>query len=286
MAVAIAGIICQELVADYRETYDIQSGPNCTKSYLCPWANRFTVAHGFLGLSSTVSIGGLITLSLPLPYPELASESSYALASMYARTVEIQGVGSPVQGGGNIAFTSAIVRVTFGPFPWSFSGVDYMQLDPTRPYVWAEQHLAYSSEVITVPGRKVFFGSSGGTKRLDQDWGFTSPKIDMTITCKSMPYLPAPAVLYAIQNPISSVTYLGCAAGHLLFNGAQDEPDHASDGTPIRDVSFSFSFRPIAPWDYVYNGDLPGWDQVVDSTGAPIIQRSDLSGIIPAAYIA
>jgi hypothetical protein len=284
MAVTIAGIVCQELVADYREGYDIQQGPTCTKSYLCPWANRFTVAHGFLGLSSTVSIGGLITLSLPLPYPELASESSYALASMYARTVEIIGAGPPVQGTANIAYTSAIVRVSFGPFPWTFAGIDYMQLDPTRPYIWAEQHLAYSSEFITVPGRKVFFKSSG--KSLDQDWGFTSPKIDMTITCKSMPYLPAPAVLYASQNPISSVTYLGCAAGYLLFNGAQDDPGQASDGTPIRDVSFSFSFRPIAPWDYVYNGALPGWDQVVDSNSDPIIQRSDLSGIIPAAYIA
>ena len=257
MAVTVAGIVCQELVADYTEGYDVQGGPTCTKYYLCPWANRFTVAHGFLGASSSPSLGGLITL---------------------------KGVGAPVQGAHNIAWTSAIVGVTFGPFPWTFAGTDLMQLDPTRPYVWAEQHFSYSSETITIPGRKLFFKTTSAA--LDQNWGFPSPLMDMTVTCKQMPYLPAPIVLAALMAPINTVTYLGCPPGTLRFNGAQDVPTQAPDGTPTRDTAFSFTFRPIAPWDQVYNGAAHIWDQVVDATGNPILQRSDLSTLIPSAYYA
>ncbi len=289
MAVTIAGILCQELVADYIEGFDIQGGPTCTKFYLCPWANRFTVAHGVLGLSSTSSLGGAISLNQPMAFPELAAESTYSLASMYARQIQIKGVGVPTQGANNVAWTNAIVGVTFGPFAWSFSGIDYMQLDSTRPLAWAEQHFAYSSEFITVPGRDVFYLSSGIS--LDQDWGFLSPLLDMTITLKNIPYLPAAAVLNALQAPINSVTYLGCGAGYIMFRGGNDDPVHSSDGTPLRDVSLRFTYRPIAPWDFVYNsansgGTPPYWDQVVSAGNTPVIARSDLSLIIPGAYIA
>lgn len=284
MAVTINGIVCQELVQDYRETADIQAGFGATKSYLCSWANRFKVAHGFLGLSTTALPGGTITLTIPLPYPELAAESTNLLASCYARAVDIRGVGSPTQGASNISYNYAVVTVTFGPFPWTFSGNDFMQLDPTRPYIWAEQHFTYSDEYITVPKTAAFFKT--GTKPLDADWGFLSPKLEMSITLKNVPYLPAPAVLFALQAPINSATYLGCAPGYLLFNGGQDDPGQAADGTQTRDVTLSFSFRPLAPWDYVYNGAINNWDQVVTGAGNPIIARSDLSTIIPAAYYA
>lgn len=284
MAVTINGVICDELVDGYTEAYDIQCGPMARKGYICAWANRFAVAHGFLGLSSTTNIGGFITLNAPLAFPELAAESSNALASMYARSVEIVGVGPPVQGTRNISYPYAKVYVTFGPFNWSFSGIDYFQLDPTHPYFFSEQHVDFSAEYITIPGKSVFFKSSG--KKLDQDWGFFSPIADMTITLQNYPYLPAATVLNALQAPINSTNYLQCNAGFLMFKGAQDDRTQTADGTQTAKVTYAFSYRPIAPWDYVYNGAAGIWDQVVDSTGTAIIARSNLSTIIPGTYVA
>lgn len=279
MAVTINGVTCQEMVGDYHEEYDIQAGPSAQKKFLCPWASRFVVAHGFLGLSSVSAPGSLITLLAPLAFPELSAESSNTLASMYARNVSIQGVGLPFQGTSNIAFPQAIITVTYGNFPWTFQGIDFNQLDPTHSYIFAEQHIDFSAEYITVPAGQ---GAYAGGNPLNQDWGFLSPLAEMTITLKQVPYLPAQATLAALQAPINNAPYLGVAAGYLMFGGGQDSRTKASDGTQTSDYTLQFKYRPIAQWDRVFvNGS---WEQVTNSTGTPIIARSNLAAIIPSAY--
>jgi hypothetical protein len=282
MAVTINGIFCNELVDSYTESYDIQSGPSAIKGYICGWADRFTVIHGILGLQSTPALGGLITLNLPMAYPELAAESTNALASMYARSVQVYGKGPPIQGANNIAFTSAVIYVTFGSFPWTFSGIDFFQLDPVHPYIWAEQNIDFSSEWITVPGKSVFFKTTPA--RLDQPYGFFSPMADMSITLKNVPYLPSAQILSSMQAPINSVAYLQCNPGFLMFKGGHSHRVMTSDGTQAIDLELSFSFRSIARWDQVYHGAANAWDQVVNASGTPIIGSSDLSVIIPSAY--
>ncbi len=273
MALTIGGIVCQELVANFGESYDRLAGPQFRKSFLCGWADRFTVANAFLGLSSTVSIGGLITLQTPLAYPDLSTA--------YATHIDLVPVGNPTEGARQTVWPNAIVNVTYGCLPWSFSGFDYMQLDGLHPYVYAEQGFNYTSEWITVPKTQVFY--SGGTVPLDQDWGFRSPLINFSIMVKYVPYLNVPPLITALASPINSVAFLGCAAGKLLFNGAESRPSFMVDGTRTQNIEYSFSYRPIAPWDYVYKGGS-GWVQVVDSTNTNIQQRSDLSTIIPGAY--
>ena len=286
MAITLNGIVCQELVQNYRETYSWRDGPSARKGYLCAWNSRYQAAHGLLGLS--VTQGGVITLTTPLPFPELALESTNALASMYCLSVDIEPAGAPTQGTYQTVWTYAKIYANYAPIPWSWSGADPMQLDPTRPYVWAEQHLSYSSEYIVIPKGKLTW-STGAT---DADWGFPSPLVECTITLKNVPYLPFAATLAASQAPINSATYLGIAPGYLLFNGATDTPAHTSDGSPARDITLSFLARTVAPWDSTYNakmvtgigGTTGGWDQVLTQGGQALIARSDLSTLIPSAY--
>lgn len=283
MAVVIGGVTCQELVDGYTESYELTGGPGARKGYLCPWASRFAVVHGILGLSSTPAVGGLITLNVPMAFPELAAESTNSLASMYAKNVEVYGVGSPVQGTSNIAFTSAKVYVTFGYMPWTFTGVDYLQLDPSHPYIWAEQNIDTAGEYITVPGSNVFVNPGGGVVALNQDWGFFSPLADMSITLKNVPYLPIAADLAALAAPINSVAYLQCNPGFLMYKGMHSNRTAATDGTPTAEITLGFSYRPIAQWDYIYYKGA--WLQVTDSGGTAVTGRSDLSVIIPSAYV-
>jgi hypothetical protein len=230
-------------------------------------------------------VGGLITLNAPLPFPELAAESTNLLASMYARRCDIKGHGSPVQGTKNITFVKAEVYVTFGNFPWTFQGIDFFQLDPTHPYIWAEQHFDFAAEFITIPGRQLKYATSG--KFVQGDWGFFSPMMDFSISLKGFPYLPAAQILAALAKPINSVPYLNVPAGQLMFKGAQDHRTKASDGTQTADLTLAFSYRNIAPWDYNFDGSTGLWDQVVTFVGGnPVLQRSDLTPIIPLSYTA
>jgi len=158
----------------------------------------------------------------------------------------------------------------------------FNQIDPNNPYVYAEQNITFSDEYITVQGSKVKFATSGAT--VDQQWGFLSPLLEMQITLKNVPYLPSTEIISALQSPISSTTYLGVAAGFLMFKGGSNHQTRMSDGTFTQDVTYAFWYRPIAPWDAQWDGTNSRWDQVVSLSGNPIIPRSDLSGIIPATY--
>ena len=284
MAVTINGVFCNEEVNGNSENFDILQGPQATKVYLCDWNLRWKVVVGLLGFNSSVSIGGVITLNLPMRYPDFQQTA----VSLYAANVSVEGIGSPYQNTFSVGYTAARITVNFRSFPWSFQGLSQNdfnnQIDPAHPYLYAEQNLSFTSEFITVPGTKVFWKSSGKALGGGKNWGFRSPIINASITLKNVPYIPTSAILQATQKPINSTPYLQCNAGNLLFNGAETNQARMSDGSLTQNVNYSFSYRPIAPWDYDYNGDLPGWDQVVDKTGANILQRSDISGIIPSYY--
>ncbi len=283
MAVTINGVLCNEEVNGNSESFDIISGPQATKVYLCDWNQRWQVVIGLLGFNHTVSVGGVITLQVPMRYPDFQQTS----ASLYAATCSVEGIGQPYQNTYSVGYTAARISVNFRSFPWSFEGLsanDFNnQIDQTHPYVYAEQNLSFTSEQITIPGTQVKF-ASGGKLGADNNWGFISPIVNMVIALKYVPYIPAAAIVLATAAPVNSTTYLGVSAGHLNFVGADTHQSRMSDGTLSQEVSYTFQYRPIAPWDYAWDGANNRWDKVVDLGGGAIMQRSDLSGIIPSYY--
>lgn len=283
MAVIINGVLCNEEVNGNSEQFDALTGPQATKVYICDWNQRWTVVVGLLGLNSAATIGGAITLRLPMRYPDFQQTA----VSLYAGNVAVEGIGSPYQNTYSVGYTTARITVNFRSFPWSFQGLSQNdfnnQIDPAHPYVYAEQSLSFTSEFITIPGTSVYWKTSG--KKLgNRNWGFRSPLINMNISLKNVPYIPTAAFVSAAAAPVSSTLYLGVAAGYLLFNSGDTHEQRMSDGSRTQSIDYSFTARTIAPWDYDFDGDKPGWDQVVDSAGATIIKRSDISGVIPSYY--
>ncbi len=287
MSIIVAGVTCEEEVNRNSESFDIVSGPQATKVLICPWNSRWTVIVGLLGFNSSVSIGGGITLQLPARYPDFQQTA----VSLYAATVGVEGIGQPYQNTYSVGYTSARLIVNYRSFPWSFQGISQNdfnnQIDPTHPYVYAEQNLSFTSEFITIPGYNVYWLSSGEALG-NRNWGFVSPIMNMRISIKYVPYIPAAEIVNAMLAPINNATYLGVPAGKLAFRGADTNEARMSDGTLTQSIDYTFQYRSVAPWDYDYNGTAgsPGWDQVVDGNGDPIIQRSDLSGIIPVSFAA
>ena len=272
--VTINGIPCFELVQQLQEEFHFGQGVSANKAYLCDWGSRLLVAQGLLGLATTTSVGGGITLATGLPYPDLPT--------IYAHDIVIHGVGPPYQGARNVAYPSALIVCTFQNYPWSFSGIDYMQLDPTNPIVYAKQSMDMTVQYISVPGRLLKFATSGNS--FGGVYSFACPIIQMTIELIRVPYLPSQQVLTSAQAPLNNAPFLGCDAGKVMFNGMRPTMTFDTAGNRTADLTLSFGFRPLAPWDAAYDPSNSRWDQVQNSAGNPLLGRSNLSALIPAGY--
>ena len=269
MSVIINGIACEELVAGYREAAD-RRGVTSTKGFLCDWADRFTVAQGLLGITSAAGIGGLITWTIPAAHPQLYN--------CYCVGVEFEPAGIPTQGAAQITWTKCKVWAHYGTISYNWG--PQMQIDPTTPFLWAEQEIDVGTEVVTVSGQKLKFA---GGNPLDHDWGIRIAIVDFKITLFQVPYLPGGTIL-SKAGAINDSTYLGVAAGQLLFNGAQNRGQLMNNGIYVQNITYSFTARQY-PWDYAYNGATNAWAKVVTSGGSDIITRQSFVGIFPGEYV-
>lgn len=272
--IVINGIECQEIVRDLEERYDLLRGPSMKKGFLCNWADRFKVAQGLLGLSTTVKIGGFITFETPLTYPELGTA--------FVHAIDVEPVGPPIQGAAQIAYSNAIVWARYHSMPWTWSGTDFMQINPATPFVYAKQNIKFSTETVTVPGKNAWLKTTG--KVLGIDYGIPIAVAELEITLIRVPYLPSQAILQALQNPLNQSTFLGCNPGTIFFRGGSNEQTHDTAGNFTQDLRLVFAYRPIAAWDQAWDGSQ--WAQVVTASGGstPFIGRSDLSTLIPSYY--
>lgn len=271
MAITINGVSCQEIVRDYSESADLR-GLGSRKGFLCNWTDRFTVARGLLGLVSTSGVGGSITLTAPLRHPELYN--------CYCTGVEFEPVGVPSQGTYQLAFTNCIVWAIYGSMNFTWGSPDpYQNIDPTRPFIYAEQELDIGTSVVTIPGSKLKFSGGGA---MDQDYGLPIAIVDMKITLHRVPYLPAQAII-SKAGAINNATYLGVAAGYLLFNAASNRMVSMSDGTNTQSITYSFSYR-SQPWDYAYDGSQNAWVKVLKASGSDLVTRQSFVGLFPDEY--
>lgn len=272
MAITINGISCEELVGNYTEGADLR-GLTSRKGFLCNWADRYTVAIGLLGYSSTTGVGGTVSLVAPSRHPQLNN--------CFCNGVEFEGVGTPSQGSAQLAFPKCKVWAIYGSlnFQWGESN-PFMNIDPGTQFVYAEQEIDVGCEVITIPGR--FLKFSGTTKLLADSYALRIGLVDLKITLHRVPYLPGQLIL-ANAGAINNATYLGVAAGYLLFNGAQNRGQFGSDGTFTQSITYSFTYR-TQPWDYSYNGSANAWQKVVRIDGSDFTTRQSFAGLMPGDY--
>ena len=277
MAITINGVVCQEIVRDFGEEFDIQGGPRAIKGFYCAWTDRYRVVVGLLGLSTTVSVGGVITLEEPSAYPELST--------IFCGNVRVEPKGPPIQSSPQIAFSNCIVWAEYRTFPWTFSGFDFMQIDPATPFIYARQNIDMAMQQYEVPGRMLYYYVGGLPKPSGQSWSFPCPIITLEITLIRIPYLPAPAIIQAATNgPLNDGVFLGCADGTVMFNGFRNQQSWDSAGNFTQDATYSFAYRPVAPWDFAFYGPTGVWAQLKTFSGNPIMQRTNLNVLFPGYY--
>lgn len=276
MAFNINGIVCQEIVQGYTEEADVLEGLSSRKGYLCAWVDRFTVAKGLLGLSSTTKAEGAITIYAPSPHPELHP--------CYCRRVSFEPKGSPTKGSYQMTFPQCIVWAEYGSMPWNFQQLDnpYQQIDPASPYVYAEQRMSSSYEMLQLPGSGCVWATGGLS--LQQPATLRICYVEIEISIKQLPYMPMKSV-YAQAGTCNSGTFLQVTAGKLMFNGVDTQQVFSSDGTPAQEGTFRFTARSLYRWDQQYDEVNHRFDTVYFAGGTtPLVATSDFSTIIPGVY--
>lgn len=269
----IGGITVEEMREGFDEGIHSQ-GPEATKKFLVPWANRYTVANALLGLSSGTGPGGSVNLTAPASYPESQN--------MFVREIGIEGKGKCTQGPLQLQFAQAILTVNYGVPQFGYIAQPNQSIDPGSPYIYATQDIDFSRERVTLPKSSVTLAN--GHKLKDLPYSFPIVQAVFSIQLHQVPYLPAAVVYTAMKNPINNATFLGIPAGYLIFNGGKNHQEAASDGTYTQAMSYVFTARTILRWDEVLDPDGTSGPQQVRYNGAAILGRSNLATLIPSAY--
>lgn len=268
MAITINGVVCQEIARKdgLRETVGLQTGPEARKGFLCNWADRYKVINGLLGLTQAATIGGPISVYFPARYPEINT--------IYCHSVDVEPVGSPTQGGAQLAWPQCIVWANYSRLPFFNNYLN--AFDPKLTY--CTQRLSSSCEWLTIPKQGTKFVTSG--LPTEQDLGVRLALVELEVSFKQVPYLPA-AQTYTSAGLINNATFLGVATGHLLYNGCQSDTATNYDGSYTQELNYSFTAR-SQRWDYAFDYKNNRWDQVVWPDGStPFITTADFSTILP-----
>jgi hypothetical protein len=256
---------------------DFHEGPSGRKGFICNWGDRYTVANGLLGINKATTILGLITVNAPMAWPENAL--------MYCHSVEFEPKGPPTQGAKQLQWQKVIVWANYKCTPWNFSGID----DPTGQnefpnanYIYAEQQMNSSVEILTVPGRATRFRSNPN-HTTGTDAGFRLSLVEIIITYHRVPYLPS-AQAFQLAGAINNQPFLGVNTGQLMFNGYQTHQTRNTDGTVTTDVTAGFTARSLR-WDYGFDPVAGAFDQIVmPDNVTPFIQAQDLSQTVPLGF--
>lgn len=277
MSVVIGGVSAEELVTGLEEGIHY-GGPVAQKKYLVAWNDRYAFANAMLGLVS--GQGGTnpnITFTNPQQYPQSLN--------MWAREISIEGVGKPTQGPIQLQFPYAIVTVQYAVPQFGYLTYPDQSIDPTNPYVWATQELDFGREMLTIENSTLKL-ANGHWLNSTNNYAVPIPHCIMSITLHKVPYLPAAQIITAMQKPLNNATYLGVDAGYLMFNGAKSHMEASTDGSYTQELTLSFAYRPILRWDEIFDPQPPNSPQQVRNltTSAPILDRSDLSTLVPTAY--
>jgi hypothetical protein len=241
-----------------REAVGATDGPKATVRFLTNWGDRYTFINNVVG--TAILSGSSIIRIDPQPYPP--SPNIYAI-----EVPEVVGIGKPTRtASGWISYPYAAITIGFGIPPWlsDVAGMPYTQTTIT-----------HGNEFYTVPDSVYLFAD--GTPTMNAT-GIQIPTIDLQFRRHRMPMsLSLLAQINTLQGYVNNGTFLGFAAGTLLFNGASAEESSDVGGNRTYSLDYSFTFRYI-PHNYeLHPNRTTGWAAVSDGSGNMKHSAADFS---------
>jgi hypothetical protein len=282
MAATIAGVFCEEIVRDYKESVD--PDPIITKLYTCPWPQRYAAANGMLGFA-TANRNGVVTFNPAYRHPESPS--------LVAQRISITGRGQPTQGPLQLQYPTAVIEVQFLAQNWVGLPQDdpdgSQAIDPSSKFLYCTQTVDFGCEYVTIPGSSLVYQSSGHagigvvSRPFNQDVPLRVQHAEMSLTFHKLPYIFV-SFLPLIDN-VNKTTFLGQPPQCVKFNGGNVQREFQSDGSVTQAVQLSFSCRPNHTWNQVPDpGGSSAWVGYSYADGTPVFPPADLTQVFPQGY--
>lgn len=246
--------------------------------YVSDWSLADQVANELLGYSQRV--GSTTVRTGPHQHP--------LSPNLCCQDVQIEGVGAPVLNSSGLPVYSAgfMARCTyrapaFTPYQEQDPGNQH-QIDPTAaPILWCTQELEFDTETIVHDQHKYVWeivgadpnGLNGKTTEIPVTvkLGVTT----MTLTYHQLPYLPMSSVR-SLRNKVNNATFLGVAAGKLLFLGGKSTREQNTQGDIVQRVTLVFKERD-EDWRAFLRKDLVLWAKIKDSSGNYVLSAADFT---------
>jgi hypothetical protein len=224
---------------------------------------------------STVTGGTIITRTSPHQHP-----LSTNLWCMQAEFIEATGGPTPNVNGYPEYNGYALIRAEYRAPTFDFVSNPANSFDNTglTPILWATQELDFGHESYTI-SNATYTSRAGPNNGLPTSVPvkITIPLTTMTLTYERTPYMAMTAVR-TLRYRVNTSTFLGAAAGLVLFEGGRTSRQFNSDGTVAQKTQLVFQERDSAyPWNSLPARNTLTWQPVADGAGTKMFQEADLT---------
>ena len=252
----------------YRVEYDIGN-----------WSDTDAFINALLGAATvTGGPGGTVVRISPHQHP--------LSPNLYCQSAEVvEGVGKPltnVNGYPSYA-EGAIIRAEYRAPRYDIVSNPNNSFDPspTSPITYATQELDFGTETYTIANNQYLFSSGPEVgKLLGIPARIQIPLTTMVLTFERLPYIPMVAAR-AKRGRVNSSTFLGAAAGLVLFEGCRSSRSFNTDGSIVQSIQMVFKERDAAnPWNSMPSRRDATWYPVEAIGGAKLFLTTDLTPLI------
>lgn len=267
-------------VEGFTKGIDQNSGPFYRVQYkIDNWSDADAFVNAIMGFGTATGTPPTVTRGTPHQYPQSPN--------LWARSaVVVAGLGNPVLNvDGHPDFEGgALIEVEYRPGNTDYGPVNYNitnnQIDPATPVTWATQEIDFATETYTL-GKKLTYDSGPNSGAQTSVYAtFQIPITIMVFTFHKLPYLPMTAVRN-LRGRVNSTTFLGSAAGLVLFKGGRSSREFNSDGTIAQRVVLTFEERDAsAPWNSLPSENDPTFYPVSGAGGVKMYKLADLTPLV------
>lgn len=264
-------------IEGFSKGIDQNSGPFYRVQYkIDNWADADDFVNAIMGFGTATGTPPTVARGTPHQYPQ--SPNLFASSA-----VVVSGLGNPilnVDGYPNYD-GGALIEVEYRPGNTDYGPVNYNitnnQIDPATPVTWATQEIDFATETYTL-GKKLTYDVGGAETTV-----YATIQIPITIlvfTFHKLPYMPMTAVRN-LRGRVNSTTFLGSAAGLVLFKGGRTSREFNSDGTIAQKVVLTFEERDAAhPWNSLPSENDPTFKPVSGAAGVKMYRLADLTPLV------
>lgn len=270
---------------DVEENYVTFGKSSAVRTVTCLWNDRTTMINNLGGFSGFNLINQF--------YYQPAVSFPAAPGLMYFSSVKTMGIGvrsqTAYQGGQNmVGYQWCRAKILYESLPWPPQAPGMLSIDysvesvamPAPTNATLDPATGAYMATATVPLWK--FATTHNFVNAAQIPSRQVVLVNLTWQIFNQLSLPT-ATLQAYAGSVNNATFLGAAAGQVMFAGAKTNRRMNTQGVEAWDITYPFLYNSVtAGWNGVYNPNTGNFEKIVDQNGNPPFTEMNLSTLVPS----